>query len=425
MNNKSVSYKSTTMACYIGYFAQAIVINLAPILFIPLREQFGLSYSQLGSLIFINFVTQLIVDIAFSKSVDKHGFRLFAISGHILCAIGLATFAILPNVLSSNSYLALLIGTLIFSAGGGLLELLISPIIDAIPTDDKATAMSLLHSFYAWGQVTFIIVTTIFLFIFGKDKWPIIVLVWAMVPLVNSFIFSKVPLAQKLHESQVMKVRALIKNPIFIIAFFSIMLGAASEVTMNQWASTFMEKGLMLPKVIGDTAGMCMFAVMLGIGRAIYGVYGSRFNVNKVMIYGSMGAVVCYVVVALSPYNSLSIIACAMCGIFVSLLWPGTLVVASEKLPLAGASMFALLAAAGDLGAAAGPAITGAITDFASSNIAPAFTTLNMAPEQLGLRIGLIIAAIFPVLATISFTILMKYRGKKLTDRIEEKTIIS
>lgn len=425
MNNKSVSYKSTTMACYIGYFAQAIVINLAPILFIPLREQFGLSYSQLGSLIFINFVTQLIVDIAFSKSVDKHGFRLFAISGHILCAIGLATFAILPNVLSSNSYLALLIGTLIFSAGGGLLELLISPIIDAIPTDDKATAMSLLHSFYAWGQVTFIIVTTIFLFIFGKDKWPIIVLVWAMVPLVNSFIFSKVPLAQKLHESQVMKVRALIKNPIFIIAFFSIMLGAASEVTMNQWASTFMEKGLMLPKVIGDTAGMCMFAVMLGIGRAIYGVYGSRFNVNKVMIYGSMGAVVCYVVVALSPYNSLSIIACAMCGIFVSLLWPGTLVVASEKLPLAGASMFALLAAAGDLGAAAGPAITGAITDFASSNIAPAFTTLNMAPEQLGLRIGLIIAAIFPVLATISFTILMKYRSKKLTDRIEEKTIIS
>ena len=243
-------------------------------------------------------------------------------------------------------------------------------------------------------------------------------MIWAIVPVINFFIFMKVPLTQKIHESKVMKIRELIKNPIFIVAFFVIMLGAASEVSMNQWAATFMERGLLIPKVVGDMLGMCFFAIMLGIGRAIYGVYGSKVNINKIMILGSLAAALCYLVVAISPYNWLSIIACGICGIFVSLLWPGTLVVASSRLPLAGASMFALLAAAGDVGAAIGPWIVGKITDIATNNW-QVVSSSSMNSEQLGLRIAILIAAIFPILTMIFHNILKNIKEKQNINRTE------
>lgn len=416
MNSENIiSYKSTTIACYIGNFIQATVINIAPILFIPLKDEFGLSYTQLGALILINFITQVIVDIACSKPVDRYGFRPFIGVAHILCVLGFILFAVTPNIFKNNVYLGFIISTMIFAGAGGLLELLLSPIVDSIPTDEKATSMSLLHSFYAWGQVTVILVTTIFLYIFGKNNWNIIVMIWAIIPFVNFFIFAKVPLTQKVHETRTMKIRQLIKNPIFIIAFFGIMFGAASEVTMNQWASTFMEKGLMLPKVLGDTAGMCMFAIMLGVGRAIYGVYGSRINVNKIMIIGSFCAMICYVVVAISPSIILSIIACAICGIFVSLLWPGTLVIASEELPLAGASLFALLAAGGDIGASVGPWFMGKITDITTNSLGNINATkINI--EQMSLRLGILFAAIFPLIAVILFIMLNRKKNNPETN---------
>ena len=412
------SYKWTIIACYIGYFVQATVINLVPILFVTLRESYGLSYSELGALVLINFVTQVIFDVVFSKPVDKYGFRPFVVIAHGICALGLILFALTPRIFSGNIFGGFILSTIIFSGGGGLLELVISPIIDSIPSDDKATAMSLLHSFYAWGQVTIVIVTTIFLFSFGIDKWWIIMMIWAIVPVINFFIFMKVPLTQKIHESKVMKIRELIKNPIFIVAFFAIMLGAASEVSMNQWAATFMERGLLIPKVVGDMLGMCFFAIMLGIGRAIYGVYGSKVNINKIMILGSLAAALCYLVVAISTYNWLSIIACGICGIFVSLLWPGTLVVASSRLPLAGASMFALLAAAGDVGAAIGPWIVGKITDIATNNW-QVVSSSSMNSEQLGLRIAILIAAIFPILTMIFHNILKNIKEKQNINRTE------
>ncbi|SCJ93296.1 Major Facilitator Superfamily [uncultured Clostridium sp.] len=417
MGNKQ-SYKWTIIACYIGYFVQATVINLVPILFVILRESYGLSYSELGALVLINFVTQVIFDVVFSKPVDKYGFRPFVVVAHGICALGLILFALTPRVFNGNIFGGFIFSTIIFSGGGGLLELVISPIIDAIPSADKATAMSLLHSFYAWGQVTIVIVTTIFLFYFGIDKWWIIMMIWAIVPVINFFIFMKVPLTQKVHESKVMKIRELIRNPIFIVAFFAIMLGAASEVSMNQWTATFMERGLLIPKVVGDMLGMCFFAIMLGIGRAIYGVYGSKVNINKVMILGSLAAALCYLVVAISPYNWVSIIACGICGIFVSLLWPGTLVVASSRLPLAGASMFALLAAAGDVGAAIGPWIVGKITDIATNNW-QALSSFSINPEQLGLRIAILVAAIFPILTMIFHNILKNIKGKENINRTE------
>lgn len=395
-----ISYKSTVKACYIGYFIQAIVVNLTPLLFIPLREGFGFSYTQIGLLIVTNFITQFIFDIIFSKPVDKYGFRPFAITAHIFCVVGFVLFALTPTIFVGNELAGFLIGTIIFSAAGGLLELILSPIIDSIPSDDKASAMSLLHSFYAWGQVTVILITTIFLFIFGKQNWSIIVLLWAIVPLVNILMFIKVPLVKKVEESKIMKIRSLIKNPIFIFAFFAIMMGAASEVTMNQWTSTFMEKGLMIPKIIGDTAGMCMFAIMLGIGRVIFGIYGSKIDVSKILIRGAFFTTICYIIAAISPFKILSILACVLCGIFVSLLWPGTLVIASEKLPLAGASMFALLAASGDIGAAVGPWIMAKITDILTVN-SSLIQINSMTPEQLGLKVGMLIAAIFPILTVI------------------------
>lgn len=410
-NEKVISYKSTIKACYIGYFIQSIVVNLAPLLFIPLREQFGFSYTQLGLLVVTNFVTQVIFDIVFSKPVDKYGFRPFVVVAHVMCVVGFVLFAFTPTIFVGHELLGFLIATIVFSGAGGLLELILSPIIDAIPSDDKASAMSLLHSFYAWGQVAVILITTFFLFIFGKDSWSIIVLIWAIVPFINTFIFANVPLMQKVEACEVMKIRELIKSPIFIIAFFAIMMGAASEVTMNQWTSTFMEKGLMLPKIIGDTAGMCMFAIMLGVGRVIFGIYGSKLDVNKIMIRGSLFAAICYVIVAISPINIISIIACAACGIFVSLLWPGTLVVASDKLPLAGASMFALLAAAGDVGAAAGPWLMGKVTDVVTVSM-PSLTNSAMSPEQLGLRMAMLIAAIFPIVTMILHKVLKSVKDK-------------
>ncbi|MGL4847389.1 MAG: MFS transporter [Clostridium sp.] len=222
---EKVSYKSTIYACYIGYFIQAIVVNLTPLLFIPLMEEFNLSYGQIGILIVVNFVTQFIFDIAFSKPVDKYGFRPFAIVAHIFCVVGFVLFSMTPVIFKGNEMVGFLIATMIFSGAGGLLEIILSPIIDAIPSEDSASAMSLLHSFYAWGQVAVILITTIFLFIFGKGSWSTIVLIWAIVPFVNIFIFMKVPLTRKVEASKIIKIKELIKNPVFIIAFFAIMMG--------------------------------------------------------------------------------------------------------------------------------------------------------------------------------------------------------
>ncbi|MDF2593683.1 MAG: major facilitator superfamily 1 [Clostridia bacterium] len=409
-----ISYQSTIYACYIGNFVQAAVVNLTPILFIPLREQFGLTYTQFGLLILANFITQVLFDILFSKAVDRHGFRPFIVSAHVLCVIGFVLFALAPVLFKGSEFMGFLTATIIFSGSGGLLELLLSPIVDAIPTDEKEKAMTMLHSFYAWGQVTVVLLTTLFIFFFKGRSWHIIVLLWAIVPFFNIFLFSKVPLAQKVHESQMMKVRHLIRNPVFILAFFAIACGGASEITMAQWTSAFMEKGLGLPKIMGDALGLCGFAFMLGIGRVLYGMYGSKINIHKVMLYGSLLTALCYIVVALSPSKSLSLTACILSGIGVSLLWPGTLIVASQKLPLAGASMFALLSAGGDLGASVGPWFTGVITDAVTQTVPfSMIERFSLSGEQFGLRIGLFISILFP-LGSLIFHWHLKTKVKKV-----------
>lgn len=405
MPTKPINYKSTIFACYAGNLTQSIVVNVTPIIFIPLREMFGFSYSQFGFLVLLNFFTQVITDVLFSKAVDKYGFRRFILSADILCVFGFVLFGLTPQLFAGNEFIGFSIATIIFSSAGGLLELLLSPIIDAIPVDEenasaKHKAMALLHSVYSWGQVLVVIVTTVM--IFFKIDFSIILFVWAVIPFVNIFMFLKVPLPQKVSADKIMKIRNLIKNPVFILAFFAILFGGAAEVTISQWSSSFMQKGLGLPKIVGDMLGMCGFALMMGIGRMTYGLLGQRLNLKNILIGGSFFSIICYVVLALSPFKWLSIVACVVSGLCVSLLWPGTLTIAAEKLPLAGASMFALLAAGGDIGASVGPYFTGIVTDAAMK-----YSTFPIANvEQMALKIALLVATIIPI---VSFILQMKF----------------
>ena len=395
-----LSYRSTLTACSVGSFVLATVVNLTPILFIPLREQYGFSFAQLGFLIFINFITQVTFDLVFSKAADRHGFRPFVVAAHALVFVGFILLALLPQVMP-NPYYGLLIATMVFSGGGGLLELLISPIVDSIPDTVKSTTMAFLHSFYAWGQVAVILITTFLIFFFGASIWPWIVLFWALIPAFNFFLFQRVPLAPQRQAEHLMRLRDLIRQPLYLLAIAAIMFGAASELTMNQWTSAYMEIALGLPKVVGDTIGMSLFAVMMGIGRVLYGFFGEKFSIGKVMIFGSLLAVVCYITVAVTPYPALGLLACAVCGLAISLLWPGTLVVAAKRFPLAGASLFAILAAGGDVGASLGPWALGLVTEAAPhwQIFRELMLRSGQTAAQFGLRAGMLAGTLFPLVS--------------------------
>jgi MFS family permease len=403
------SYRLTTLSCFVGIFCQAIASNITAILFIPLMTLYGLSYVHLGLLVAINFTTQVVVDIIASRLIDRYGYRTFVLPADLLAIAGLTLFALSP-LLFENVLIGLILSTIIFSASCGLLEVMLSPIVNAIPNEEKGPAMALMHSFYAWGQVATIVITTLFLFVFGIHSWQIIVLVWAAVPLVNFFMFLAAPFPGMIHEEHRQTMRDLLFRPFYLIALLAILGGAATELVMNQWASTFTEKVLELPKVTGDLLGMCGFAVMLGLGRALYGRYGGKMNMNNVLVASAGAATVCYVVVAVSPVLSISLIACAICGLFASLLWPGTLVITAEKYPLAGAWLFAILAAAGDIGGAAGPFAAGIITDFTRGLPAMSAwaTTLGLNPDQLAIRVAILISGFFPAFTMYCHWVLRK-----------------
>jgi MFS family permease len=391
------SYQLTTISCFMGIFCQAISSNITAILFIPLMTMYGLSYVHLGLLVGINFTTQVMVDIIASRLVDRYGFRVFVLPSDLLAVVGLVLFALSP-FLFSNVLVGLILSTIIFSASCGLQEVMLSPIVNAIPHDEKGPAMALMHSFYAWGQVATIVITTLFLFFFGIHRWQVIVCLWAVIPLINFFMFLAAPFPGVVHESQRLTMRDLLFRPYYLVALLAILGGAATELVMNQWSSTFTEKVLELPKVTGDLLGMCGFAVMLGLGRVIFGRYGSKMNMNNVLIASAGLGVACYIIVAVSPVHAVSLVACAICGLAASLLWPGTLVITAEKYPLAGAWIFAILAAAGDVGAAVGPFAAGLVTDFTRSLPVTIewSAAVGLNPDQFAIRAAILLAAIFP-----------------------------
>lgn len=412
MNNVN-KYRLTTIACFLGIFSQAIVCSITAVLFIPLKTLYGLSYFHLGMLVGINFTAQVTVDLVFSGVIDKLGYRKLVLPACLIAFFGLILFALTP-VLFSNILLGLIISTIVFSSASGLLEIQLSPIVNAIPNEDKGAAMSLMHSFYAWGQAATVVVTTLFVFAFGGKNWQIIVLLWSLVPLTTFYLFYRSLLPDVIPEEHRLGFKELIGRPFFIIALAAIFFGASTENAMVHWASSFAEKALDLPKITGDLFGMTLFAVMLGIGRMLYGKYGSLFNMSKVLILSSIFAFLCYFVTALSPSAYVSLIACGLAGLGSSLLWPGTLVISADRYPMAGAWMFAILAASGDVGAGFGPWLTGVVVDnsIGSEYIVKFANSLSVTNEQAAIRLGILAAAIFPII-TLLCQVKLYYMIKK------------
>lgn len=393
------TYKHTIFACCFANFFQATG-SVFPILMLTLRGLYGLSYTQYGILVSINFLTQISFDVLFSKPVDRYGFRRFAVWAPVVSGLGILLFAASPLLFPGREFVGFCIGIFVFGGAAGLQELLLSPILDALPlpADQKAKKMSLLHSFFAWGQIFAVLLTTLLLAWLGGGAWQGILLIWAVFPLVGAALFSVVPLPPRVAAGSEMTLRQLFQSRVFRLALVAIVLGGSAEVTMSQWASAFIEQGLALPKLVGDTLGVCGFALMLALGRTAYGIWGDRISVHRVMVLGSAGAAVLYVAAALVPVPALGLVACGLTGLCVSILWPGSVIVAARHLPLAGASMFALLSASGDTGASVSSLLVGTVTD---GVIASGAGFLGATGEQAGIRAGLLIAAVFPLLSTV------------------------
>lgn len=396
--SQPVSYRSTIFACYLSNFIGAIVINLTPILFIPLRELYGLSYTQFGILLATNFITQIVADILFSYPVDRYGIRPFIVLAPILTVIGYAIFGAAPW-LGENPFPWFLVGTILFSCTGGLLELLLSPIINGIPGEQKANMMSVLHSFYAWGQMTVVLLTTLLVHWLGRDHWQWIVAAWAVLPLINVIQFIYCPLPPVVPDAERQGAKVLMRCKFFYMIVLTIALGGMTEVSIAMWTSAFLERALELPKLLGDIAGMCLFGAMLGTGRLCYGLFGKKIDVLNVMMIGAGASIVLYLTIALSGSWILVLAACALCGLTVSLLWPGSVSLGAAEFPLAGTWLFAMLAAGGDLGASIGPYLVSLLADNATelpllSEIA---AKTSLTAEQFGLRCGMLLAALFPL----------------------------
>ena len=375
-------YQNTMYACFVGYIVQAIVNNFVPLLFLTFESSYGIPLSQITMLITFNFGIQLLVDLLSAKFVDKIGYRVSIVMAHIFAALGLAGLVVLPDLLP-NAFAGLLIAVVVYAIGGGLIEVLISPIMESCPSENKEKAMSLLHSFYCWGHVGVVLLSTLFFWFFGIANWKILALLWVIIPVCNGILFCKVPIAPLIEEGETgMSLRELCKNRIFWILMLMMMCAGASEQAVSQWASTFAEQGLGVSKTIGDLAGPMAFAILMGSARAFYGRFGDRIDLDKFMQASSLLCIVSYLCISLSPSPLFSLIGCSLCGLSVGIMWPGTFSKASAALRNGGTAMFALLALAGDVGCSGGPTLVGFVTGLASDD----------------LKKGILAGIIFPIL---------------------------
>lgn len=386
-------------ACYTANISMSVVGNLSPVLFLTFRSLYGISYSLLGLLVLINFVTQLIIDLIFSFFSHKFNIAKAVKFTPVLTVAGLLIYAVWPWIFPDSVYAGLVIGTIIFSASGGFNEVLISPVIAAIPAKDPDREMSKLHSVYAWGVVFVITVSTLFLLVFGGQNWQYLALFFLVVPVISAFLFAGAEIPKMETPQKVSGVFEQLKNKSLWLCVFAIFLGGAAECTMAQWSSSYLEQALGIPKVWGDIFGTALFAVMLGIGRSWYAKKGK--NIEKTLFFGAVGAAVCYRVAAVSPIPIIGLFACAFNGFCVSMLWPGNLVSASERIPYGGVFLFAMMAAGGDLGASVGPQLVGLVTDTVMTFPAAAelSASLGIASEQLGMKSGMLVGMLFPLVA--------------------------
>ena len=390
----NAKYQKTIYACFVGYVVQAIVNNFVPLLFLTFESTYRIPLSQITILITFNFGIQLLVDLLSAGFVNRIGYRASIMLAHIFAAAGLLGLAVLPEILPS-AYAGLLISVTVYAVGGGLLEVLVSPIVESCPTDNKEKAMSLLHSFYCWGHVGVVLLSTLFFRIFGIENWKLLTVIWVIVPAANAFVFAKVPMAPLVDEGETeMTMVDLFRKKVFWVLLLMMMCAGASEQAVSQWASTFAERGLGVSKTLGDLAGPMAFAVLMGSARAFYGKLGDRIDLDRFMIGSGILCVLSYLCISLSPSPVLSLVGCAVCGLSVGIMWPGSFSKASALIKNGGTAMFALLALAGDLGCSGGPTLVGYISSIASDD----------------LKKGILAAVIFPVLLVAGVLFSGKYK---------------
>ena len=396
------NYRKTKIACYLGFITQAIAANYAPLLFLMFHKKYEISLGNIALISTVYFFTQLLIDLFCAKFVDKIGYRVAIVVSEVCSAAGLIGLALLPDILP-NAFAGILISVTIYAMGCGLIEVLVSPIIEACPFDNKEATMSLLHSFYCWGSVGTIVISTIFFKLFGIDSWKWLTILWALIPAVNIYNFATCPIVPIVEEGKGMGIKQLGKKPLFWVSICLMVCAGASELAMAQWASAYAEAALGLTKTVGDLLGPCLFAVTMGISRVIYGKYGEKLNLTGFMLISGTLCVICYLMASFSVNPLIGLIGCIICGFSVGIMWPGTISISSKKFPTGGTAMFALLAMAGDLGGSIGPAIVGRVTQFAGDDI------------RIGMRFGLV----FPVVLIIMLILMSRFSSKSKSDTEE------
>lgn len=390
------NYNKTKTACYLGFITQAIAANFAPLLFLKFHNDYHISLGNIAWISTCFFFTQLLIDLFCARFVDKIGYRICVVASEVCAAAGLVGLAFLPEILP-DPFVGILCSVILYAVGSGLIEVLCSPIIEACPFENKEATMSLLHSFYCWGAVGTILISTLFFLLFGMDSWKWLAVLWALIPAINVYNFATCPIEHLVEEDEGMKISELFQKPLFWIAICLMICSGASELAMAQWASAYTEAALGLSKALGDLASPCMFAVTMGISRIIFGKYGDKMDLMKFMTASGILCVICYLLVSLSASPVIGLIGCILCGFSVGIMWPGAISISSRKFPAGGTAMFALLAMAGDLGGSIGPGIVGRVTQSVGDNI------------QIGMGVGLV----FPLILLVMLFLLARSTIKR------------
>lgn len=378
---KQKNYKKTLIACYLGFVTQAISANFAPLLFLTFKNAYGIGLEKIALIPLVFYLTQLLIDFAATKFVDKIGYRTCVVSSQVLSSAGLVLMAILPELLPVP-FIGILIAVVLYALGSGLIEVLVSPIVEACPFENKEGMMSLLHSFYCWGAVGVILGSTLFFTVFGVENWKILTLIWAVIPLYNAFNFITCPIERLVEDGEGIRLGQLLRLPLFWLLILLMVCSGASEASMAQWASAFTESAMGVSKTVGDLAGPCLFALFMGISRVLYGKMSEKLDLIKTMSMCGLLSVICYLTASLSSLPIIGLAGCAFCGISVGIMWPGSISISSQKCPRGGTAMFAFLALAGDLGATISPTMVGSVSNMTGGN----------------LKIGLLVATVFPLI---------------------------
>lgn len=396
---KTKNYKKTLIACYLGFITQSISANFTPLLFLTFKDSYGITLEKIALVPMVFYLMQLFIDLIATKVADRMGYRICVIASQLTSVIGLISMTFLPDILPSP-FLGIIISVALYAIGSGLIEVLLSPIVEACPFENKASVMSLLHSFYCWGAAGVILISSLFFAAFGTACWKIITLIWALIPFFNMFNFISCPIERLVENGKGMRVGQLLRLPIFWLMILLMICAGACETTMAQWASAFTESALGVSKLVGDLAGPCLFAALMGLARLLYGKLGKKLDLTKVMLGCGILCVVCYLMTALSNASATGLAGCALCGFAVGIMWPGTISISTENCPNAGTALFAFLALAGDFGATISPAMTGKIADAVGGN----------------LKTGLFFATAFPIIMIIGLVILKsKFKEQKQT----------